>query len=226
MKKITITPKQRETINFIKKYIVAKGESPTITELGTGLKLSSLRSVTQRIESLETKGLLKRNRFQRRGISLIERNDNAFNTIQVPVISAGCDAKSVYAQAHYDDFLIIDKKLTKNKPNVVAIKAIGDSMLDAGIQNGDYILTEVTENVSSGDRVVAILGDMAVIKKLRVTQTATVLEPESKGNGYYPIIVSEENSKIFGKVISVIPMSKTDDDYQIIYNPGMDPKQK
>jgi repressor LexA len=227
MKQIIISPKQQETLDFIKKYVVTSGESPTITELRIGLGLKSLRSVTQRIESLEAKGLLKRNRFQHRGISIIEEGQNPLGLIQIPVIaSAGCDAKTIYAQKCYDEFLMVDKKLTKNKPNVVVIKALGNSMIDAGIKNGDYVLTEVTDDVSSGDRVVAILGDMAVIKKLKITPTATILEPESKDGGYHPIIISEENSKIFGKVISIIPMSKVEDDYQIIYDPGMDPKQQ
>ncbi len=220
MNKNTLTAKQQETYSFIKGFIAQKGESPTITEIGDGLGLKSLRSVTQRIESLEAKGLIKRDSFKHRGISLIKESPYSSGTVQVPVIaSAGCDAAEVYAEERYDEYLLVDKKLTGDRASIAAIKAVGNSMIDAGIHNGDYVLVEVTENVSSGDRVVALLDDKAVIKKLRIAPGVTILEPESAGNGYSPIVMSGENTRIFGKVLSVIPMSDPDD-YQVIYEPG------
>lgn len=222
MKKINLTPKQQETFNYIKNFISRNGEPPTITELSGSLGLKSLRSVTQRIESLEQKGLIRRDKFKHRGISIIEPlTGTPFGMIQVPVIaSAGCDAAEVYAQEQYGEFLTVDKQLIGSHGDIAAIKAVGNSMIDAGINNGDYVLVEVTENVSSGDRVVAILGDMAVIKRLRVTQTSRILEPESQGNGYSPIVMGP-SSRIFGKVLSVISMSEPQNDYEVIYDPDI-----
>jgi repressor LexA len=225
MKKISLSPKQKETLDFIKQYITQNGQSPTITEIKDYFKLA-LRSVAQRIEMLESKGFLIRDNFKHRGISLVENKDidHISGTVRVPVIaSAGCDAAEIYAQEQYGEFLNVDKKMIGNHSDIAAIKAIGDSMIDAGIHSGDYVLVEVTENVSSGDRVVAILGEMAVIKRLKITPTAHILEPESAGNGYSPIIMSD-GSKIFGKVLSIIPMNDQNDDYQLIYDPGMGPK--
>lgn len=223
MKKTTLTAKQQETLDYMRSFSAKNGQAPTITDLAKGLGLESLRSVTQRLESLEAKGFIKRDRFKHRGITILEGNPAApAGTVQVPVVmSAGCDAAEVYAQGVYDEFLMLDKTLTEGKNDLVVVKAIGNSMIDAGIHNGDYVLVEVTENVSNGDRVVAVLGDMAVVKKLHVTPSAVVLEPESHGNGYSPIIMSGENSKILGRVLSVIPMSAPDDDYQFIPEPGV-----
>ena len=92
MKQIIISPKQQETLDFIKKYVVTSGESPTITELRIGLGLKSLRSVTQRIESLEAKGLLKRNRFQHRGISIIEE---VYYRFQMVLNTIGCGIEMI-----------------------------------------------------------------------------------------------------------------------------------
>lgn len=222
MKKTILTSKQQETLAYIKSFISKHGESPTITELSEGLKLKSLRSVTQRIESLEQKGLIKRDKFKRKGISIIETSENVpTGMIQVPVIaSAGCDAAEVYAEEQYGEFLIVDKQMIGGHRDIAAVKAVGNSMIDAGINNGDYVLVEVTGNVSNGDRVVAILGDMAVIKRLKVTQTSRILEPESKGNGYSPIVMGP-NSKIFGKVLSIISMSEPQDEYDLIYEPDV-----
>ncbi|OHA46805.1 MAG: repressor LexA, partial [Candidatus Taylorbacteria bacterium RIFOXYD2_FULL_36_9] len=199
------------------------GQAPLITELCQELKLKSLRSVTQRLEALEAKGFIKRDRFKHRGISLLE-NLNPFEIsgmMRVPVIaSAGCDAMEVYAQEKYDEYLSVDQAMIGHHHDIVAVKAIGNSMIDAGINNGDYVLVEVTDSVSDGDRVVAIIGDMAVIKRFHRTSNAVILEPESKNGGYSPFIMKED-FKVFGKVISVIQNPHKDmDDFEVVYEKG------
>jgi repressor LexA len=218
----TLTTKQQETIQFIRKFRAENKQSPTVTELSNGLNLKSLRSVTQRLELLEKKGLIKRDPFKHRSIVLLENMNpmHPFGTTRIPVIaSAGCDAGDVYAQEKYDEYISVDNKFIDNK-DVVAIKAVGNSMVDAHINNGDYVLTQVTNNVSNGDRVVAVIGDMAVIKRFSRVPGAIILEPESKGNGYQPIIM-RDNFKIFGKVLNVISGSYSNkDDVDFIYEPG------
>src|SRR6185436_20177115 len=123
-------------------------------------------------------------------------------TIQIPVIaSAGCDAMEVYAQDELGEYILVDRNLLPVHTNVAAIKAVGDSMQDAGIRNGDYVIVEVTEAVENGDRVVAIVGNMAVIKQYQKNNDVVFLNPENKSGVYHPIIVGQEDSKIFGKVL-------------------------
>lgn len=219
--KIRITQKQQETIDFIKDFIVRKGESPTITQLSEGLKLKSLRSVTQRLEALEARGFIKRDRFKHRGISLLNPLDSSMaprGTERIPVIaSAGCDAMQVYAEERYDEFLMVDKEFLDPHKEIVAIKAVGNSMVDFGLRNGDYALVEVTDDIQNGDRIVAIVGDMAVIKKFKRIKGAIVLEPESKVGGYSPIILREDFGKIFGKVERIIQMTKRDNNVEYVY---------
>lgn len=226
MRKITLTPKQQETLTFIKDFVSQHGNSPTIKEIQSSFNLNSLRSVSQRLEALERKGLIKRDSFKHRNIVVLDSNmPMGTGVVQIPVIlSAGCDAQQVYAQEAYDEYLFVDKQLTDMKKEIVAIKAIGNSMIDAGIHNGDYVLVEVTDNVQNGDRVVAVVGEMAVIKRLKKVSGSTILEPESEGNGYSPIVLTD-NSKIFGRVLSVIPYSSgSNDNIQFIYEPGFKPK--
>lgn len=228
MDKISLTTKQQETLKFIKDFISRNRKSPLITDIQNEFGLKSLRSVSQRLEALERKGLIKRDRFKHRGIALTDFTTSFEKEfIQVPVIaSAGCDAMQIYAQETYDEYVSLDKKLVDIRKEIVAIKAVGNSMIDAGIRNGDYVLVEVTQNTEDGDRVVAMIGDMAVIKRLRKIENTTILEPESKGNGYSPIILSE-GSRIFGKVLSVIPFSSpnTDDNNtHLVYEPGFKPQ--
>lgn len=220
---IFLTQKQQETLDFIKKFIARNGFAPLITELCESLKLKSLRSVIQRLESLESKGFIKRDRFKHRGITLID-DTNPFSpegTIRIPVIaSAGCDQMEVYAQEKSDEYISVDKKMVSSHKDIVAIKAVGNSMVDAGIFNGDYVLVEVRSDASENDRVVAVIGDMAVIKRFHRKSNAIILQPESKNGGYSPIVMRED-FQIFGKVLSVIPNFKNNsDDVEFEYLEG------
>ncbi|MDB5265164.1 MAG: Repressor LexA [Parcubacteria group bacterium] len=222
-KLVGLTPAQKETLVLIQNSIEKNGKSPTITELATQLKLRSLRSVTQRIEGLEKKGLIKRDRFQHRSISLIDGVESQMcsDLIQVPVIaSAGCDAMEVYADSQYGEYIVVERSLIgprASQTNIVAVKAVGDSMQDAGIHSGDYVIVEVTNQVDNGDRVVAILGNMAVIKRFERVDEVVYLNPENSYGTYYPIVVKQEDSRIFGKVLSIIPGTEWIDDIKIEY---------
>jgi len=81
---------------------------------------------------------------------------------------------------------------------------VGDSMLDAGIHSGDYVLIRFTDHAENGDRVAAIVGDMVTVKRLERREGVTILYPENKDPKYKPIILRED-FKIAGKVLCVIP---------------------
>lgn len=222
-KLVSLTPAQRETLGIIQRSIDTVGKAPTITEIRDQLKLRSLRSVTQRIEGLERKGLIKRDRFQHRGISIVKgvASQMSSDLIQVPVIaSAGCDAMDVYAESTFGEYIVVDKSLIGGRTsstNIAAVRAVGDSMQDAGIHSGDYVIVEVTDRVENGDRIVAILGNMAVIKRYERIDEVVYLNPENKYGTYHPIIVKEEDSRIFGKVLSIIPGTEWVDDIKVEY---------
>lgn len=225
---VSLTPAQKQTLALIQEHTDAHGKSPTITELRDMLKLRSLRSVTQRIEGLEKKGLITRNRFQHRGITILEgvKSQMSSDLIQVPVIaSAGCDAMDVYAEQSFGEYIVVDRSLIggrKNSTNIAAVRAVGDSMQDAGIHSGDYVIVEVTDRVENGDRVVAILGNMAVIKRFERVDEVVYLNPENKYGTYHPIVVREEDSRVFGKVLSIIPGTEWVDDIKVEYYTEID----
>lgn len=226
-KDMSLTRLQEDTLFIIKRHIAKYGQSPTITELKKELGLSSLRSVTQRLEALEKKGFITRNRFQQRSIKVVHASSVYLppDFVAVPVIaSAGCDAMEVYAQDEFGEFIAVDRKLLGRATSIAAIKAIGDSMQDAGIHHGDHVVVEVTDQVKDGDRVVAIIGNMAVIKRLEHAHGKAILHPENATGSYKPIVVSEEDSKVFGKVLSVIPNTEWVEDIRIEYYDGFEPK--
>lgn len=205
-----LTGKQKRVLENIQLYISAKGEPPTLEELRKNLGFKSLRTVAQYIEALERKGFLVRRKYARRNIELRAVDADGTNAllVSVPVVAnVGCDDLSVFAQEQRDEFLQVDKHIVDEAHGeIVAVRAVGDSMLDAGVQSGDYILVQFTDQVKSGDRVAAIIGDMVTVKRLERRNGVTILYPENKDPKYKPIVL-RDNFKIAGRVLCIIPAS-------------------
>lgn len=204
-----LTYKQHQVMGELKEYIGKHGESPTLEELRESLRVQSLRTVTQYLDILENKGYIVRRKFARRNIELrdTEQSGAVARMINIPVLAnVGCDDLSVFAQeSEQDEFLEVDSKLVEqDEGGIVAVRAVGDSMLDAGIHTGDYVLIRFTEHAENGDKVAAIVGDMVTVKRLERKEGVTILWPESKDPKYKPIILHED-FKIAGRVLCVIP---------------------
>ena len=205
--KTPLTSKQERVYGAVKAYILADGRSPTLEQLRSTLGFASLRTVTQYLDALEQKGYIVRRKNAKRNIELRDADANGMptQTITIPVIAnVGCDDLSVFASEQRDEFLEVDKQLVDNDDSIVAVRAIGDSMNDAGINTGDYVLIRFTEHAENGDRVAAIVNDMVTVKRLERREGMTILWPESKDPKFKPIIL-RENFKIAGKVLCVIP---------------------
>jgi repressor LexA len=227
-----LTAKQKQFYDSLKTMMKKSGESPTVSELVRLMKFSSPRAVTQYLESLESKGLIERKRYEARGIRIvsdgeIDAKGNSILTINIPVIaSAGCDQMAIYAQRNFGDYICVGKELLQGikKDNVVCIKAVGDSMVEAGINPGDYVLVEMTEDVHENDLVVAIIDSFAVIKKIEFASNAVVLRPVSSDPQYKPIILRRD-FQIFGRVIDVIRLKNKTQEMEIVplYNGPEEP---
>jgi len=204
----SLTGKQKRVLDNIALYISAKGEPPTLDELRQNLGFKSLRTVVQYIETLERKGYIVRRKHARRNIELRAVDADGTNAmlVSVPVVAnVGCDDLSVFANEQSDEFLQVDKQIVDEASGeIVAVRAVGDSMLDAGVNSGDYILVQFTDKVKSGDRVAAIIGDMVTVKRLERRNGVTILYPENKDPKYKPIVL-RDNFKIAGRVLCVIP---------------------
>ncbi|MDD5397335.1 MAG: transcriptional repressor LexA [Candidatus Moranbacteria bacterium] len=205
----TLTPKQKRVFDHICDCLEKSALSPTIAELARFLGVSSLRTVTQYLESLEKKGLIVRSHHQSRGIRLAGYNDLMQETVTLPVVSAaGCDNMNVFAEQSYDEFITLDRDFIKghDSEKVVIFRAMGDSMVDAGIETGDLVLTEMTTDIRQKDKVVAIVDGMALIKQINFSANAVILSPMSPDPQYRPIIM-KRNFQVFGKVVDVIKNS-------------------
>lgn len=218
MKKNNLTKKQERVLNLISGYFEDKGRSPKISELREMLGVKSLRTVTQYLEILERKGFIYRDKYSKRGIRLFTQKTDMDPEIEnLPVFaSAGCDNQSILAEPIHDEYISVSKSFLGDKTEkLIAIQALGDSMTEAGINSGDIVLVEKTEQAHNGDKVLAIIDDVAVIKKIYFTDKAVVLNPASKNESYKPIVMKRD-FKIFGKVVDVIKKQNRYDEEQII----------
>lgn len=201
---IRLTKKQEAFFNTLKNYIEENdGKSPTISELMEEMHFSSPRAVTQYLEALERKGLIQRSHYEKRGIQLLTPKKN---TYVVPVIaSAGCDNIATLAEKVFGEFVCVARDMLRglDPKRVVGIRAVGNSMDEAGIKENDYVLVEMTEGVQQDDLVVAIIDGCAVIKKLDIANNAVILRPVSSDPQYKPIILNRD-FQIFGRVIEII----------------------
>ena len=203
-----LSPKQQKVLDTIKKQIVMTRESPTIEELRLALNLQSLRTVVQYLDVLERKGYIMRRKNAKRNIELRDADERGMPSaflVSIPVVAnVGCDDLSVFAQEQYDEYLEVDKQIVdESDGGIVAVRAVGDSMVDAGIFSGDYVLIRFTDHAENGDRVAAIVGDMITVKRFERKDGAVILWPENKDPKYKPIVLRED-FKIVGKVLCVV----------------------
>jgi repressor LexA len=206
---LKLTTKQRKVFNYLVDYIKNTKNSPTLDEIQDFLGAKSVNSVIQYLDSLEKKSLIIRHKGVKRNIEIVDKNKleniGGCEIITIPVFaSVGCDNLNVIATENTDEFLDIDKRIINSKNRFFAVRAVGFSMKDAGVSDGDLVLIEETQDVNSGDKVVVVVGDVVTMKRIEKKDGFIVLYPESKDPVYKPIVLKDD-FKIIGKVVCVIP---------------------
>ena len=212
-----LTERQQKVFDYIYEYIEKKGFSPTLDEIRQYIGVASIRTAAQYLEALERKGLLRRERNAKRNIRLVNGERADEQLVSVPVFAnVGCGAPSVLTERIFDEFVNVSNALVRkiNKENLFVIRAVGNSMRDAGVHDGDFVLVEKTEDVKTGDLVVTIIEDTAVLKRLTITPNAIVLDPVTTDRSY-PRIVMSRDFQIFGKMIDVIRTAPASE-YQVV----------
>lgn len=200
-----LTGAQQDTLSVIQKYQQVHGMSPTVREIADvrGIKPASAIEV---IQQLEMKGYLKRDKGKARAIEMLERSVPVNQITQVvPVevlgkVSAGHPIMAL--EQHMGEFLV-DSGVARGY--CFALEITGDSMVDAGINDGDFVIVRTQETALNGEVVIALLDDEATCKTFYRRPSHIELKPENEA--YQVIKVSPEQSfKILGKVIAIRKM--------------------
>ncbi len=198
----SLTPKDQAILTFLREYIRSNDESPTLEEIKTQFGYKSLTSVQRSIVSLEDAGYIRRTP-QKRGIQLVETTET---TVNIPIVGAAACGRPILAIENVQGYIATDTSLLRGgKDSYFYLKAQGDSMNMAGIDDGDLVLIKNQPYADNGEKVVALIDDSATIKILQRGDDYVALVPKSNNASHKPIVLREDFS-IQGKVIKVIKM--------------------
>jgi len=201
-----LTKRQHAVLETIRAWIRQRGYPPTIRELGKQLGIKSLRGVTTHLDAIAKKGFLKREP-RARSISLLDALAPFEQALRVPIVGRIRAGQPVMAEEHVEGHVVIDgswvgASATEASGQHFALKVHGDSMITAGILDGDYVIIRQQPTAEHGDIVVALIGEDATVKRLAKIGDRIQLQPAHPT--MEPIIVPPEQPlTILGKVVAV-----------------------
>lgn len=195
-----ISAKQLEILEYIKEQILHHGYPPAVREICTAVNLKSTSSVHAHLETLEKNGYIRRDPTKPRAIEII---DDEFNLtrrdmINVPIIGTITAGTPILATENIEGYFpVLSDNLPSGEMFMLYVK--GESMINAGILNGDRVIVRMQNNANNGDMVAALIDDSATVKTFYKEDNHIRLQPEN--DFMDPIIV--DDCKILGKVVAL-----------------------
>jgi len=201
-----LTPRQREIFDYIKKSVIKMGRPPSLREIGEKFGINSTNGVRSALEALERKGFIRRNRYQSRGIDILKEAPEHLDDSQlqtVPIIGRVAAGMPLWAEQNIEGNFYVDRTFVTGE-HIFALRVQGDSMKDAGIFDGDFVLVRRQQTAQKGEIVVAQIEDEATVKRFYPERKRIRLEPENSDFG--PIIVEKGTPgfSIAGKVVGLL----------------------
>ncbi len=204
MADVKLTDKQREILEFIKECVLEKGFPPSVREICDAVHLKSTSSVHSQLATLERKGVIRRDPAKPRTIEIL---DDDFGIVRremtnIPIVGQIAAGSPILAEQNIENYFpipvdILPKGVLSREAFVLKVK--GESMINAGIMDGDLIFVKVTNSARNGDTVVALIDDSATVKTFYKENGHIRLQPEN--DAMEPIIVKD--CKILGTVFGV-----------------------
>lgn len=199
-----LSDKQIKILKYIKDELTMRGYPPSIREICQAVGLSSTSSVHAHLNTLEEKGYLKKGSNKRRALELIDVDDICCNMpkkeiVNIPIIGTVTAGSPILAVENIDDTLPISIDFVGNKESYV-LRVKGESMIEAGILNGDFVIVNSQNSAENGDIVVALIDDEATVKTFYKEKDHVRLQPENSAMS--PILI--KNPYILGVVKAVV----------------------
>jgi repressor LexA len=199
-----LSKRQQDILNFIKGEVKAKGYPPSVREIGEAVGLASSSTVHGHLARLESKGLIRRDPTKPRAIEILEIDENAHiprnHAVSVPVVGKVTAGMPITAIENIEEYFPLPERLAPADENVFMLEIMGESMIEAGILDGDYVIVKQQSTANNGDIVVAMTEeDEATCKRFFKEKDYIRLQPENSTMD--PIIL--KNVSILGKVIGV-----------------------
>jgi len=216
-----LTQRQQMVLDFIRQSISDRGYPPTLREIGARMGIRSTNGVNDHLRALERKGYLTREDMKSRALrprdldpsetggtggpeSGAPANDQGADIADIPVLGRIAAGLPLLAEEHVIDTVRVDRTLLKGGREVFGLKVHGDSMIDAGILNGDYIFVKKQLTATRGEVVVALIGDEATVKYYFPEKDHVRFQPANKNMA--PIYVRAADFKptmLLGVVVGV-----------------------
>ena len=200
-----ISAKQREILEYIKSQILERGFPPAVREICEAVNLKSTSSVHSHLETLEKNGYIRRDPTKPRAIEICDDSFQMIRTemVNIPVVGQVAAGTPILAEENIDNYIPIPVSMCpKGDSFIVNVK--GNSMINAGILNGDMLFVHACNTAENGEKVVALIDDSATVKTYYKEKGHIRLQPEN--DEMDPIIV--ENCQILGKVFGVLRLYK------------------
>ena len=198
-----LTKRQNEVLNFVKEFMVSHGYPPTVREICNSLGLSSPATVHSHLAQLESKGYIKKNSNKNRAIELLVNNEflaKKDDVIEVPLLGKITAGSPIEAIERPDEYFSLPAYLIPKQKEVFTLKVSGESMINAGIFDGDIVIVERTNAARNGEIVVAMTDENEVTLKTFYKENGYFrLQPEN--DTMEPFIF--ENITILGKAIGL-----------------------
>ncbi len=198
-----ISAKQKEILEFIKDSILSRGYPPAVREICEAVHLRSTSSVHSHLETLEKNGYIRRDPSKPRAIEIIDDNFNLTRRelVNVPIIGTVTAGEPILAIENIQGYFPIMPEFVYNKQTFM-LKVKGESMVNAGIFDEDYIIVEEKSTAADGDIVVALVDDSVTVKRFYKEENCIRLQPEN--DTMDPIIIPPNASfSIVGRVIGL-----------------------
>ena len=195
-----ISSKQKEILEYIKSQILERGFPPSVRDICEAVHLKSSSSVHSHLETLEKNGYIRRDPTKPRAIEIL---DDSFNfmrreMVNVPIVGRVAAGEPILAEQNIEEYFPIPTEFMPNKQTFM-LKVRGESMINAGILDGDLVLVEEQKTARNGEMIVALIEDGATVKTFYKEEGVIRLQPEN--DTMDPIIVPD--CQILGKVIGV-----------------------
>ena len=192
---------QIEILDFIKDELNKRGFPPSVREICTSVGLSSTSSVHHQLNNLEKKGYLKRDPLKPRAMEVLNANPFVIRQeiVDVPIIGKVTAGEPILAVENYEDTFPLPVSFTNNSDCFI-LSVAGNSMINAGILDGDYVIVKQQNIARNGDIIVALIEDEATVKTFYKEENRIRLQPEN------PMMapIYSKNVQVLGRVIGVI----------------------
>jgi len=203
-----LSKRQKEILEFIKKEVQTKGYPPSVREIGEAVGLASSSTVHGHLARLESKGFIRRDPTKPRAIEILDGDftslmANSSKVVNVPVIGKVTAGQPITAIENVEEFFPLPDRIVSPDDQVFMLEIMGDSMIEAGILDGDYVIVRQQKTANNGDIVVAMTDENeATVKRFFKEKDYIRLQPEN--SNLEPIIL--RNVTILGRVIGVYRM--------------------